>query len=289
MYFHYTTLPTGFTSRQIASHPSNPTCYTAGMSQRNKIAIGIFLFFYVGFGAFLTLKQESVIYLPFPQDFADCPAFATAEKVSHEGTRMYISDLDKPVVVLYHGNAGSACDRYFYADLFSQAGYGYVLVEYAGYSNDPRPTTHALVKQDVQNVITYLDAKNVTSVTVVGESIGTGVAAYHTALAPPDKLLLISPFTNLAEIARQRFWFYPTSLLVNNAFDNTKNLHDYRGHTTIIHGSQDNIIPYKLGKKLHESLSSEKQFVTISDAGHNDLFRFAATYSAISKFLTDTQ
>jgi pimeloyl-ACP methyl ester carboxylesterase len=141
------------------------------------------------------------------------------------------------------------------------------------------------VKQDVQNVISFLKSRQITEVSIVGESIGTGVAAYHTSIAPPKKLLLLAPFTDLASVAKNRFWFYPTSLLVNNAFDNVQNLQNYRGHTTIIHGNQDNIIPYKLGTKLYESLNSEKHLVTIPAAGHNDLFRFETTYTAISEFL----
>jgi hypothetical protein len=127
--------------RLILELPTSPLLRD-GVLVGNKIAIGIFLVFYLGFGTFLTLRQEHVVYLPFPQDFTTCPAFSAAEKVSHQGTRMYVSNLHMPTVVLYHGNAGSACDRYFYADLFSLAGYGYIIVEYAGYSNDPTPTTH---------------------------------------------------------------------------------------------------------------------------------------------------
>jgi pimeloyl-ACP methyl ester carboxylesterase len=200
---------------------------------------------------------------------------------------MYVADPHKSVVVLYHGNAGSACDRSFYADLFSAAGYGYIVVEYAGYSNDPRQTTHDLVKQDVANVVTYLQEQQIESVTVVGTSIGSGAAAYHTALQPPEKLLLLSPFTDLHAVAQNRFWFYPTALLVDNAFDNVQNLRDYTGPVTIIHGGEDRIIPQRLGQTLFDHLSTEKAFVTIPKAGHNDLFHYPKTYEALRAFLTN--
>jgi pimeloyl-ACP methyl ester carboxylesterase len=199
---------------------------------------------------------------------------------------MYVSTTTGPVVVLYHGNAGSACDRAFYTQFFTDAGYGYVLVEYAGFSNDPREPSHELIKQDVRNVISYLQTTKVNGVAIVGESIGTGFAAYHASLAPPQKLLLITPFTDLLDIAKGRFWLYPTSLLVDNALDNTTALKNYRGNVTIIHGAEDSIIPYKLGQRLFNSLSAEKEFVTITGSDHNDLFTYQETSTAIQNFLT---
>lgn len=255
------------------------------MKRRNIVALAIFGIFYVSFGALFALNQERIVYQPFPQDFESCADFKDAEKVTHNGTRMYVQRGEGPVALLYHGNAGSACDRAFYARLFTGAGYGYVIVEYAGYSNDPQKPTHDRIKQDVKNVISYLQENEINDVTIVGESIGTGVAAYHASLASPEKLLLISPFTNLADVARNRFWFYPTSLLVDNAFDTVANLEQYDGHVTIIYGTADTIIPYKLSEELFQSLKTHKNLVSIPGAGHNDLFLFEETYTAINNFL----
>ena len=259
------------------------------MKRKTIRALSIFIFLYVTFGIYLSLNQTKVVYHPSPQDFASCEYFADAQKVNHQGTRMYVETNEKkPTVILYHGNAGSACNRYFYADMFSQAGYGYIVVEYAGYSNDTQAPSHALIKQDVESVVSYLDDYQLSSVYVVGVSIGTGAATYHTSLKAPEKLLLISPFTDLQAVAKDRFWFYPTSLLVDNAFDNVSALENYSGDTTIIHGTADTIIPYALGQELFQSLSGSKKLISIPEAGHNDLFRHAVMYQAIKEFLEES-
>lgn len=259
------------------------------MRKRNILALGVFVMFYVALGVYLTLNQEKVAYHPFSQDFESCASFVGVEKVAYQGTRMYVKNLGgKPTVVLYHGNAGSACDRYFYADMFSKIGYGYIIVEYAGYSNDERKPSHELVKQDVEHVVSYLEESEPSSVFVVGESIGTGAAAYHTSLSSPEKLLLISPFTDLKDIARNNFWFYPTSIMVHNAFDNVTALKSYTGNTMVIHGTADNIIPHKLGEKLFLSLSGDTEMISIEGAGHNDLFAYEETYTKINEFLKET-
>jgi len=255
------------------------------MQRKNSIALGIFVLFYISFGAYLTLNQERIVYQPFPQDFDSCAALPDAERVTFNGTRMYVYKTDKQTVILYHGNAGSACDRALYANLFSQAGYGYILVEYAGYSNDPLPPTHNRIKNDVRNVIAYTQTEEITSITLVGESLGTAVASYHTSLQAPEKLLLISAFTDLTDIAGDRFWFYPTSLMVDNAFDNVTALQNYTGATLFIHGGNDTLSPIKLATQLYGSLPSDKKFVTIPGAGHNNLFAHQETYDAIAAFL----
>ena len=256
------------------------------MKKRDKIALSIFAIFYITFGILITIKQESIVYHPNSQDFYDCPAFQAADKVTHNGTRMYVQSSNKPTVVLYHGNAGSACDRAFYTNMFTSAGYGYIVVEYAGYSAGKSQPSHELIKQDVQNVVNYLSENDITNVTVAGESIGTGAATHHASLQAPNKLILISPFTNLLDIAKSRFWFYPTSRLVDNAFDNGTALEAYENEILIIHGNEDNIIPYKLGDSLFSDLTVEKTLVTIDGAGHNNLFMYPETYQAITDFLT---
>ena len=255
------------------------------MRRRNIIALFIFAVFYFVTGILITLFQERLVYHPSPQDFYNCPALPEAEPVTHAGTRMYVSEPDKPVVVLYHGNAGSACDRAFYTDLFTDAGYGYVLVEYAGYSDDEETPSHDAIKEDMANVIAYFETASITPAVVVGESIGTGIASYHAALAPPLRLLLISPFTDLRAVARDRFWFYPTRFLVDNAYNNVTNLTNYPGDVAIIHGTADTVIPYQLGEALYDSLGTNKTLTLIPEAGHNDLFIFSETYTAISEFL----
>ena len=255
------------------------------MRKQSKIGLAVLAFIYVLFGALLTLYQENIVYHPNLQDFENCESFKNTEKVTYGGTRMYVKDTDKPTVVLYHGNAGSACDRSFYADIFTQAGYGYIIVEYAGYSNDLQKPSHALIKHDVQNVVAYIKENRIQHVAIVGESVGTGIASYHVSLQSPDKLLLISPFTNLPDVARNSFWFYPTSILVNNAFDNVILLTSYQNPVTIIHGDKDQIIPFRLGQKLFESLNTRKNLVTIGGAGHNDLFAYQEMYITVANFL----
>lgn len=257
-----------------------------GNTKSNVIALGIFLFFYIVFGLVVTRSQERMIYLPGAQNFSECPALRNAEQISFEGTRLYFRNNGPMVGVMYHGNASSACDNAFMAQLLDEAGYSYVLPEYTGYSNDSSTPSHAAIKQDVRHVIDFLSTRHFEHAIVIGQSIGTGVATYHASIQPPAKLILISPFSNLTDVARARFWYYPVALMVDNAFDNVDLLSQYRGSLLVLHGDKDSTIPESLGEKLFSTVSgTDKRMVIIHGAGHNDMFEFSETYIAIKQLL----
>ncbi|MHB1117934.1 MAG: alpha/beta hydrolase [Minisyncoccota bacterium] len=246
----------------------------------------VFLVAYVVYGAYLVFSQERIIYQPTPQDFATCVELAQAEKVTYEGTRMYFKNNGPRVVVLYHGNYGSACDRAFFAELFEEGGYSYLLPEYAGYSNDTVSPSHERIKKDVEHVTRFLTAKNFSDVVVVGESVGVRFASYHTSLSRPQKILLIASFVSLTDVARNAFWYYPVALLMNDPFDNARLIGDFPGDVVLLHGGKDNIVPLKSGEKLFEHLAApNKKLMVVPEAGHNDLFLFPESWQAIRDFL----
>jgi len=255
------------------------------MKRQNVCALTLFVVFYLGYGLYLTIAQESFIYLPSGQPFGVCPALAEATPVVTNDTRFYVTDTDRPVVVLYHGNAGSACDRAFYASIIKNAGYDIAIVEYTGFGGDTKSPTHAGIKADVRNVIAYFEASTTTIKAVIGESIGTGPASYHVSLAPPEKLLLLTPFTDLKALIGTHVWFYPTALLVKNDFSPLEKLSSYRGHVTIIHGDRDSVVPLSLATTLYQSLSTNKHLMVVKTADHNNLFLFRETIEGISGFL----
>jgi pimeloyl-ACP methyl ester carboxylesterase len=256
------------------------------IDQRSKRALVVFVLFYVVFGVILTIWQERFIYLPSDAVFGDCPALATAEQIEMGAARMYVATGTRGVVVVYHGNAGAACDRAWYAERITAAGYGYIIVEYPGYGGDSTPPSHARTKAAVHDVITYLETQQPTTVRLIGESLGGGVAGYHATQAPTEAVLLITPFASLSDIARRVYWFYPTGWLVDNAFDNVAAFRDYPGALTIIHGTQDTLIPLASSQLIATArTTSTTTYVTVPGAGHNDLFSFLKAWQALDVFL----
>lgn len=232
----------------------------------------IVLSVYLVVGATLFFKQTSYIYFPDNTDFSTCPYFKHTEKIVQNGTRMYYKNNGEKLAVLYHGNAGSACDRGYYASLFQLHNISYLIVEYAGYSGDTKRPSRDLIYKDVENVIEKLKELDYSELIVVGESLGVGALSYHTTLQTPDKLILISSFTRLSDVAKIHYPWYPVKWLLREEYDNITSLSQYEGKFLAIHGEADTIIPISLSRELFDNVpSQDKHFVTIPNVGHNNL------------------
>lgn len=250
---------------------------------------------YIVTAAMLFFNKTSYIYFPDKTDFYACSYFTEGEKIEHNGTRMYYKPArrqggqnSKELVVLYHGNAGSACDRTLYASYFDRHNISYILVEYAGYAGDKRKPSRELILGDVDNIINLLETLDYDRLTLLGESIGAGAATHHAALKEPDKMILISPFTKLSDVARIHYPFYPAkSFLLQEDYDNVEPLSDYRGALLIISGQDDHIIPYSMSEELYNiaKLASPKELMPVPGAEHNDLFIHDEVFEKIIEFI----
>jgi len=180
---------------------------------------------------------------------------------------------NKGTVIVFHGNAGSATDRTYYLDALEKQGYRVILAEYPGYAaRNGTPSEAALISDGIQTAKQALNDFG-GPVFLWGESLGGGVACgiVQSGQVPVKGIVLVTPFTSMADVAQHHYWFLLAKLLIKDKFDNIKNLQDYSGSTAILLAEQDEVIPNKLSLKLFESLHHRKKFWTFKDAGHNTL------------------
>jgi len=229
-----------------------------------------------------------MVYYPDKQDFDLCQGFKDSQKINFNGTRFYYKQNSDKLIIFYHGNAGSACNRSFLKDFFEENDYSYIFVEYAGYSNDSKKPTKKLLLQDVENVNNFIKDLNYSELVLAGESIGTGLASYHSTLTKADKLFFVAPFSSIADVGQRHFFLYPVKLLLKENYDNELWLQDFKEKIMIIHGNKDGIIPMRLSKKLYESISTiKKKYVEIDGAGHNDIYRYEEVWNNMKDFFNE--
>jgi len=255
-----------------------------------KLAIKILIAaisFYVILGLLLYFYQNKLIYHATKQDFDSCNGFNDAEKINHNGTRFYYKYNSERLAIFYHGNAGSACDRSFFKNVLEKMNYSYMFVEYAGYSNDFRTPSKNLLVKDAENINDFVKTKNFSKTVLIGESLGTGIAAYHSSLGDAEKMILIAPFESIKSLAKIHYPIYPSFLVVED-YDNLRYLNNFNNSILIIHGTDDTIIPLKYNKSLFRNIKSgNKKFVEIKNAGHNDLYEHEEVFDSIMEFLKE--
>jgi fermentation-respiration switch protein FrsA (DUF1100 family) len=64
--------------------------------------------------------------------------------------------------------------------------------------------------------------------------------------------------------------FKPISFLLPRHYNNLEKIKRVKVPKLIIHGDNDPIVPFSMGRKLFENASSPKFFYPIKGAGHND-------------------
>ena len=183
-------------------------------------------------------------------------------------------------VVVFHGNAGHALDRTYFVDGFASlpdAGDWQVhIFEYPGYGARPGRPSEGAIKLAAEQAVAMLQRdgqREGRRLVLIGESLGTGVAC-HLAARQPDAiagLLLITPFTSLVDVGRHHYPFLPVRLLLRERYDNVRALQDYRGPVAFLLAGRDEVIPTRLGRRLHDGYTGPRKLIVQPDRTHNTL------------------
>ncbi|TVP75779.1 MAG: alpha/beta fold hydrolase [Puniceicoccaceae bacterium] len=182
-------------------------------------------------------------------------------------------------VVVFHGNAGHALHRSYYRDglrsLPEEAGRWRVYVfEYPGYgAREGRPSEAAIKRAADEAVQSLLETADGEPVYLIGESLGSGVASYLAGKYPDavGGVLMVTPFTTLADVGRQHYPFLPVAWLLRDNYDNLAALEAYGGPVAVLLAENDRVVPAELGRSLYEQYAGPKRLWVQTGRGHNDL------------------
>lgn len=180
---------------------------------------------------------------------------------------------DTPIALVFHGNAGCALDRVYFVEGLSglEPVWETFLFEYPGYGARSGRPSERLILNAAEQALLSLQSFN-RPIFLLGESLGTGVAAGLAERHPKliAGILLITPFTSLADVGQSRYPVFPVRWLLRERYDSLKALRNYHGPVAFMLAEKDEVVSFKLGKKLYESYSGPKRLWQ-QNAGHNTL------------------
>jgi pimeloyl-ACP methyl ester carboxylesterase len=175
------------------------------------------------------------------------------------------------VVLVLHGNAGSALDRLYFARALVPLGIDVALLEYPGYGARPgRISLDALV--DAASEAVDALAKEGRPVWLLGESLGSGVAG-RVANARPGivrGLLLVTPFADLGTVARRHYPFIP-AWFIRDRFRPARDLAAFRKPVVVLIAGRDEIVGADESRRLAAALPGPKEIIEQPLATHNTL------------------
>jgi len=172
-----------------------------------------------------------------------------------------------PTIVFFHGNGADRRDFLRQGDHFRQRGWGVVLASYRGYSGNPGAPTEAGVLDDARATVAAV-APRVGPIIIWGHSLGSGVASQLASEGRAAGLVLESPFTSLTDVAARVAPLLPMRLIILDRFDTKSRIERIKVPVLIIHGVDDRVVPFSMGRDLTARLGSRATFVRMEGVGH---------------------
>lgn len=182
---------------------------------------------------------------------------------------------NRPTVIFLYGNG--ACMAYC-SDIFDRVrrqGMNVIVPEFEGYGMSGGKPSEKGCYAAADAAFDYLLARpdlDPKKIVVVGWSLGGAAAIDLASRRPVAGIVTISAFTNLAEMAHQVVRWFPVSLILKYRFDNVAKLPRISCPMLIVHGTQDELVPFRMAKTLAAAAKGNVQRFNVEGAGHNDVF-----------------
>ncbi len=175
-----------------------------------------------------------------------------------------------PTILWSHGNAQNLESLKPALESFHIKGFGVISYDYPGYGESGGKPTEKGCYRAIEKTYRYLiDDQGVApeNIILVGQSVGSGPTCWLASRSKHHSVVLISPFLS-AYRAVTHIPIFP-----GDRFPNYRHLKKVESPLLVIHGEEDQVIPFSNGKKLFElSPSDDKKLIPVPGAGHNDLF-----------------
>ncbi len=177
-------------------------------------------------------------------------------------------------VLIAHGNAGCAFQCGHYADVIQQAAaLDVFIVEYPGYADHPGKSSARTLDEAAAEAFRLL-ATN-CPVYLVGESLGTSVAAYLAGRYPDQVagIALLAPYNRLTDVAQAHLPIFPVRWVLCDRFPAEDYLRNYHGPVAMLVAGQDSVIPEKFGRRLYDSYTGPKRLWEFPSGNHGTVMR----------------
>lgn len=241
-----------------------------------RIAAALLLLYALVIGYFYFNQRNLLFPIPRPRT----PAIPGAQLLHIDGeggsvVALYIpARPGNPTLAHFHGNQQQLADMQPIAQRYAGQGLGFFAIEFPGYGLAGGSPSETAIYTAAERALAYLrDTLQVSEAATIiyGQSLGTGAAVEMAARGRGSRLILIAPYTSIADEAAFHYPFLPARWIVKDRFDSFARAPQVKQPVLIIHGTDDEVVPFVMGKKLAGRFL-RAEFVPSEGSHHNDLF-----------------
>lgn len=238
------------------------------------ISLAAIFLAYSGLCAVLYWYQRDLLYAPPPggprvalemRVVRDSPDHVMASVVPRTGV----------AAVIYFGGNGE--DVSVSSTLLSTAfpNHAIYLLHYRGFApSTGRPFEAALFADAL--ALFDLVHRDHARVTVIGSSLGTGVAVRVAGARMVERLVLVTPYDSLAELYAAKLPIFPIRWILRDKFESWRHAPDVKAPTLILVAGDDEMIPFENSNRLALSFKAGvAKTIIVPGTTHNSIYSSA--------------
>jgi hypothetical protein len=228
------------------------------------------LFLYLGAVMYLYFTQDSKIFnrkwaKPYQPLKAEKIFFKTSDGIKLEGA--YVKNSDKaPLVLYFSGNANNVIE-FLDKTAADLKNFNFIGFNYPGYArSEGTPCEKCILKYGLEIYNRYKPD------IVMGRSLGTAVASYVASQSSVKKLVLITPFDSIADVAKSKYPFFPVKILLKYPFDEYKWIQKVKAPVSVLLVKNDDVIPQKNTQRLLKNIRKPDKQIMINGVRHGNIY-----------------
>jgi uncharacterized protein len=182
----------------------------------------------------------------------------------------------RSTLIWFHGNAGNISHRVENIKLLhDKVKVNIFIFDYRGYGRSEGRASEEGTYLDGEAALAFIQKRLATEpkkIILFGRSMGAAVAAEMANRFDSQGLILETPFLSVREMAREIFPFLPIGFLLRTQYDVRQKIQKIKTPLLVLHGDQDEVVPFAQGKMVFAAAPEPKKFFTIAGARHNDTY-----------------
>lgn len=237
-------------------------------------------FVYAAFCITLFVFQRDLIYFPQPRAVTS-PQSTMVLTTEDAKLLVTVRPHAGPNAIIYFG--GNAEDVSLNLPSFEKSFPDYALyfLHYRGYGGSTGSPSEDANQHDALSLYEKVRTEH-SDITVIGRSLGTGVAVRLTSQRSASHLILVTPYNSLQDIAADQFPYAPVKWLLRDTYDSGKYASVITIPTTIVAAESDEVISSASTKKLFARFAKGVATMTVIPAtGHNSISTSSEYLAAI--------
>lgn len=247
--------------------------------------VGILLLVYLLSGIIAHFVAPSLIFPRFPSSYtAGEYTLILQTDAGFNIPASFFPNPDAELTLLYsHGNGEDLGDIQPTLKNFAKRGFQVMAYEYPGYGlGDGKATVRNTfaAAEAAYRYLTQDQGIDPRTILLYGRSLGSGPSHFLARNFPIGGLILDGAFVSTYRVMTH------FSVVPGDKFQNLRRIRRLDVPVLVIHGMQDEIVPFWHGEALYRAAPEPKRHLWVEDAGHNDLEEVAGSdyWDAIKSF-----